>query len=197
MKQVMFLMALVTPVAFAQEIIVSRDAIWLETVKRGPLVRAVRGAGILANPTTVELKMPESQISEVRSGQAVVIDSPVRSDVNGRVTRVDPPVNGVARVIVTPIEPASIAPGTSVNGTIELERLSDVVYVGRPEFGRPDSEATLFKVDVDGVHASKVRVRFGRPALKTLEIVQGLQAGDRVILSDMRRYERYDRITLK
>jgi HlyD family secretion protein len=197
MKQLTILMALLAPVAFAQEISVSRDAIWLETVKRGPLVRAVRGAGTVANPTTVELKMPEGQISEVRSGQAVVIDSQVRSGVNGRVTRVHPPVDGVARVIVTPTEPTSIAPGTSVDGTIELERLSDAVYVGRPVFGNANSEATLFKVDADGVHASKVRVRFGRPSLKTLEIIQGLQAGDRVILSDMRRYEQYNRVTLK
>jgi HlyD family secretion protein len=185
------------PVAFAQEISVSRDAIWLETVKRGPLVRAVRHAGTVVNPTTVELKIPDGEIAEVRPGQAAVIDWQVRSGVNGRVTRVDPSVNGVARVVVTPVEATSIAPGTSVEGTIELERLSDVVYVGRPMFGRPDSEATVFKVDADGVHASKVRVRFGRPSLKTLEVIQGLQAGDRVILSDMRPYEQYDRVTLK
>ena len=197
MKQLTFLIALATPVAFAQEITVSRDAIWLETVQRGALVRAVRGPGTVADSTRVELSMPEGQVSEVRSGQTVVIESPIRSRVNGRVMRVDRPVNGVARVIVTPTEPTSIAPGTSVDGTIELERLTDVLYVGRPEFVRPDSEATLFKIDADGVHASKVRVRFGRPSLKTLEITQGLQAGDRVILSDMRPYERYDRITLK
>jgi HlyD family secretion protein len=197
MKQLTILTALMAPFALAQEISVSRDAIWLETVKRGPLVRAVRGAGTVANPTTVELKMPADQISEVRSGQPVVIDSQGRSGVNGRVTRVDPPVNGVARVIVTPVEPTSIAPGTSVDGTIELERLNDVVYVGRPAFGGSDSEATLFKIDADGVHASKVRVRFGRPSLETLEIIQGLQPGDRVILSDMRPYQQYDRITLK
>lgn len=197
MKQATILIALMAPVAFPQEIVVSRDAIWLETVKRSPLVRAVRGPGTVVNPATVELKMPEDQISEVRVGQAVVIDSQVSRGVNGRVARIDPPADGAARVIVTTAAPTNIAPGTSVDGTIELERLSDAVYVSRPMFVNANSDATLFKVEADGVHATKVRVRFGRPSLKTLEITRGLEAGDRVILSDMRQYEQYDRIALK
>jgi HlyD family secretion protein len=197
MKQLTILIAFGAGSSFAQDTTVNRDTIWFESVKREPMVRSVRGLGTVANRTTVELKLPEGQISEVRAGQAVTVDPQEAPSAKGRVTRVDPAVNGMATVAVGLLQDTSAAPGTSVDGTIELERLNDAVYVGRPIFGKPNSEGTLFKVDADGLHATKVRVRFGRPSVNMLEVLEGLQVGDRVILSDMGAYEQYDRVTLK
>jgi multidrug efflux pump subunit AcrA (membrane-fusion protein) len=198
MKQLTILIAFVASGSFAQEISVSRDTIWLDTVKRGPLVRAVRGLGTVQNNTTVELNIPESQVSEVRPGQAVNVDSPAVRGLTGRVSQVNPAVNnGTARIIVRLLQATNVASGTKVDGTVELEKLSDAVYVGRPVSGRPNSEGTLFKIESDGQHATKVRVKYGQPSLKTLQVLDGLQPGDKVILSDVSAYEQHSRITLK
>jgi multidrug efflux pump subunit AcrA (membrane-fusion protein) len=189
-------MMFVTGGLFAQEVSVSRDAIWVDTVKRGPMVRAVRGSGTVASATSVTLNLPEKQMEEVRSGQVVEIDPKVSPSLNGRVARLNPVVNGVGSVVVSLLEPTNIAPGTHVDGTIELQRLSDAVYVGRPVSVRPNSDGELFRIEADGVHAAKVRVRFGGPSVKTVQILEGLEAGDKVILSDTTAYEKYDRIAL-
>jgi HlyD family secretion protein len=181
----------------AQEISVSRDAIWLETVKRGPMVRAVRGAGTVTSATSVTLNIPESQMEEVRSGQVVDIDPKVSPVLKGRIARLDSVVNGMAGVVVSLPQRTNLAPGTAVDGTIEVERLDDAVYVGRPVSVRPNSEHELFRIEADGVHATKVRVRFGPPSVKAIQILGGLQAGDKVILSDTTAYAQYDRIALK
>jgi multidrug efflux pump subunit AcrA (membrane-fusion protein) len=190
-------MIFVAGACFAQEVSVSREAIWVDTVKRGPMVRTVRGSGTVASATSVTLNIPQSQTEEVRSGQVVEIDSKVPPAINGRVARLDPVANGVAGVVVSLLVPTRIAPGTPVAGTIELQRLTDAVYVGRPLSVRPNSDGEVFKIEADGVHAAKVRVRFGRPSAKTIQILGGLQAGDRVILSDTTAYGNYDRIALK
>jgi HlyD family secretion protein len=83
-----------------------------------------------------------------------------------------------------------------VDGTIQLEKLDDVLYVGRPVFGQENSTVTLFKLEPDGKYANKVKVTFGRSSVNTIEIKSGLQVGDRVILSDMSQYDQYDRIKL-
>jgi HlyD family secretion protein len=83
-----------------------------------------------------------------------------------------------------------------VDGTIQLEKLDDVVYVGRPVFGQQDSTVQLFKLDGDGKYANKVKVTFGRSSVNTIEVKDGLKVGDRVILSDMSAYDNYDRIRL-
>ena len=83
-----------------------------------------------------------------------------------------------------------------MDGTIQLEKLDDVVYVGRPVFGQQDSTVQLFKVDPDGKYASKVKVTFGRSSVNTIEVKDGLKVGDKVILSDMSAYDNYDRIKL-
>ena len=84
----------------------------------------------------------------------------------------------------------------SVDGTIELERLNDVVFMGRPVFGQQESTVTIFKVEPEGKYANKVKVVLGRSSVNTIEIKDGLKVGDRVILSDMSAYDSYDRIKL-
>ena len=88
-------------------------------------------------------------------------------------------------------------PDLSVDGTIELERLNDVLFMGRPAFGQEQSVVGLFKIDADGVNAERVQVKLGRSSVNTIEVLSGLKVGDQVILSDMSAYDAYDRIRLK
>ena len=84
-------------------------------------------------------------------------------------------------------------PDLSVDGTIELERLNDVLFMGRPAFGQDQSTVGLFKIDADGVNAERVQVKLGRSSVNTVEVLSGLKVGDQVILSDMSAYDAFDR----
>lgn len=145
-----------------------------------------------------ELKIAETQAKDVALGQRAVIDTR-NGTVNGRVSRIDPAVlNGTVTVDVK-LEgtlPQGARPDLSVDGTIQLEHLPDVMYVGRPVFGQPESTVSLFKVEPDGKHASRVQVKFGRSSVNYIEVREGLRVGDQVILSDMSSYDNYDRIRL-
>jgi multidrug efflux pump subunit AcrA (membrane-fusion protein) len=92
--------------------------------------------------------------------------------------------------------PDGARPDLSVDGTIELERLNDVVYMGRPVFGQADSTVSLFKIEPDGKYADRVQVKLGRASVNTIEVREGLKVGDRVILSDMSAWDNYERIRL-
>ena len=92
--------------------------------------------------------------------------------------------------------PDGARPDLSVDGTVELERLNDVVYVQRPVFGQQDATVQLFKLEPDGKYANKVKVSLGRASVSTIEVKDGLKVGDVVILSDMSAYDTYDRIKL-
>ena len=118
----------------------------------------------------------------------------------GHVTRVDPAAtNGTVDVDVS-LEgalPDGARPDLSVDGTITLEKLADVVYVGRPVIGQSGSKVGLFKVDDDGKGATRVTVSLGRSSVNTIEIVDGLKVGDQVILSDMSAWDAHNRIRLR
>ncbi|MGB6886452.1 MAG: hypothetical protein WBE10_20535, partial [Candidatus Acidiferrum sp.] len=118
------------------------------------------------------------------------------------VSRIDPSViNGTVTVDVMmdqPFPPGSGArPDLSVDGTITLENLADVLYVGRPVHGQSDSTIGLFKLVDDGSEAERVNVKLGRSSVNTIEILGGLKVGDQVILSDMSAWDSFDRIRLK
>ena len=93
--------------------------------------------------------------------------------------------------------PKGAVPDLSVDGTIELERLNDVLYMGRPAFGQEQSTVGLFKIDSDGAYAARTQVKLGVSSVNTVEVLSGLKVGDRVILSDMSQYDAFDRIRLK
>jgi len=93
--------------------------------------------------------------------------------------------------------PAGARADLTVDGTIELERMPDVLYVGRPAFGQENSTVGLFKLVDDGKYADRVQVKLGRSSVNTIEILGGLKPGDRVILSDMSQWDRFDRVQLK
>jgi HlyD family secretion protein len=146
-----------------------------------------------------EVKIAETQAKDVMPGQKASIDTR-NGIVNGHVSRVDPSViNGTVTVDVTiddPLPPGA-RPDLSVDGTITLENLKDVLYVGRPVHGQSDSTIGLFKLTEDGSEATRVNVKLGRSSVNTIEILDGLKVGDKVILSDMSAWDNFDRIRLK
>ncbi|HKD82962.1 MAG TPA: HlyD family efflux transporter periplasmic adaptor subunit [Candidatus Angelobacter sp.] len=146
-----------------------------------------------------ELKIPETLAKDVTPGQKADIDTH-NGVVSGKVSRVDPSVQaGTVTVDVTldGPPPPGARPDLSVDGTITLERLDDVLYVGRPAFGQEKSTVQMFKIDADGKTATKIPVELGRMSVNTVEIVRGLKEGDQVILSDMSRLDNQDRIKLE
>jgi HlyD family secretion protein len=155
----------------------------------------------VANPKKLraEIKIAETQAKDVMPGQKASIDTR-NGIVGGHVSRVDPSViNGTVTVDVTiddPLPPGA-RPDLSVDGTITLENLKDVLYVGRPVHGQSDSTVGLFKLTEDSSEAVRVQVKLGRSSVNTIEIIDGLKVGDKVILSDMSAWDAFDRIRLK
>jgi HlyD family secretion protein len=153
----------------------------------------------VANPKVLkaELRIPETQTRDLAIGQKASIDTR-NGLVEGRVARIDPAAqNGTVGVDVTLLGdlPPGARPDLSVDGTVELERLDNVVYVGRPAFGQENSSVGLFRL-TEGGEAVRVTVQLGRSSVNTIEIVNGLQPGDQVILSDMSTWDSYERIRL-
>jgi HlyD family secretion protein len=150
------------------------------------------------NKLKATLKIPETQVKDVALGQVASIDTR-NGIIPGHVSRIDPAAtNGTVDVDVSlegPL-PQGARPDLSVDGTITLERLADVVYVGRPVVGQPGAKITLFKVDMDGKEAQRVPVTLGRASVNNIEVVDGLKVGDQVILSDMSAQDAYNRIRL-
>ncbi|HXN71675.1 MAG TPA: HlyD family efflux transporter periplasmic adaptor subunit [Candidatus Acidoferrales bacterium] len=155
----------------------------------------------VAQPTHLkaQLKIAETQAKDVTIGLKASVDTH-NGVIAGHVTRIDPAVvNGTVTVDVG-LEgelPQGARPDLSVEGTVEIERLADVLYVGRPVHGEANSTVGLFKVVDDGAAATRVQVQLGRTSVNTVEIVKGLQIGDKVILSDMSAWDNYDRVQLK
>jgi HlyD family secretion protein len=155
----------------------------------------------VAQPTHLkaQLKIAETQAKDIVIGQKATIDTH-NGVIPGHVTRIDPAVvNGTVTVdcaLDGPL-PSGARPDLSVEGTVEIERMNDVMYVGRPVHGEPDSTISLFKVSGDGSEANRVQVTLGKTSVNTVEIKKGLQVGDQVILSDMSQNDNVDRIQLK
>lgn len=145
-----------------------------------------------------ELRIAETQARDIQIGLPAVIDTR-NGLISGRVVRIDPAVeNGTVTVDVTLDGelPRGARPDLTVDGTIELERLDDVVYVSRPVFGQADSEVSLFRLDGEGDIATRTRVSLGRASVNTIEIRNGLSPGDEVVLSDMSAWDAFDRVRL-
>ena len=150
------------------------------------------------NQFKAQLKIAETQARDIQMGQPASIDTH-NGVADGIVTRIDPAVvNGTVTVDVKLVGnvPNGARKDLSVDGTIDLERLKDVLYVGRPAFGNEESTITLFRLDPDGKGAVRVPVKVGRASVNAIQVQQGLHEGDTVILSDMSRYDTTDRIRL-
>jgi len=146
-----------------------------------------------------ELRIPQTQAREVQIGQRTVIDT--RSDlIDGRVKRVDPNVQNGSVLVEVALEgelPRGARPDLNVDGTIEIERLDDVLHVGRPAYGQSNSTVGLFMLVDGGSAAVRVPVRLGASSVNEIEILEGLKQGDEVILSDMSRWDDTERVRLK
>jgi HlyD family secretion protein len=169
-------------------------------VQEGQQVTAGTNLARVARPDVLraELRVAETQAKDVVIGQPVKVDTR-NGIVDGKVERIDPAVlNGTVQVDVE-LEgelPPGARPDLSVEGTIEIERLENVVYVGRPAFGQPNSDVRLFRVNAGDGTAERVPVRLGRSSVNSIEITKGLQPGDQVVLSDTTAWDAYDRIRL-
>jgi HlyD family secretion protein len=168
-------------------------------VERGAQVNPGSNLARVANPSVLkaELRIAETQTKDIKIGQYAEVDTR-NGVVKGKVARIDPASsNGTVGVDIT-LEgalPPGARPDLSVDGTVRLEELNDIIYVGRPAFGQENSSVSLFKVGADG-EAVRSTVKLGRSSVSTIEIVEGLQPGDQVILSDMSTYDEYQRVRL-
>lgn len=145
------------------------------------------------------LKIAETQARDIQIGQPAEIDTH-NGIINGKVTRIDPAVeNGTVTVDVELLGalPQGARPDLSVDGTIDLDRMTDVLYVGRPAFGNENSTISLFRVSPDGKTATRVPVKVGRASVNNIQVLEGLKVGDTVILSDMSRWDSADRVQLQ
>ena len=155
----------------------------------------------VADPTSLKavLRVPETQIKDMRVGQPVIVDTR-NGLINGQVARIDPAAReGTFEIDVSlngPL-PASARPDLSVDGTIELERLKDVLKVGRPAFGQAQQTIGMFVLTPDGTEAERRQVKLGRNSVSTIEIIEGLREGDRVIISDTSTLDSYNRIRIQ
>jgi HlyD family secretion protein len=150
------------------------------------------------NKLKAELKIAETQAKDIQLGQKAEVDTH-NGIVPGHVIRIDPSVQNGTRTVDVQLDappPPGAVPDLSVDGTIEIQHLDNVLYVGRPAFGQEYSTVSLFRVNPDGKEAVHVPVKLGRISVTEVEIVQGLNVGDTVILSDMQRWDGFDRIRL-
>lgn len=172
----------------------------VQTLQVGQRVSPSATLAKIVQPTKLkaEIKIPETQAKDVLIGQKAEIDTR-NGVIPGTVVRVDPAVvNGTVTVDIKldGSLPRGARPDLSIDGTIELERLDDVLYVGRPVQGQTDSTIGLFRLVEEGHAAVRVPVKLGRSSVSTIEVIQGLEVGDKVILSDMSTWDSHDRVRL-
>jgi hypothetical protein len=152
------------------------------------------------NQLKAELRIPETQAKDIIEGQPALIDIRT-SKIPGRVTRIDPSASqGTVTVDVELLVdelPPGARPQLSVDGTVEIQRLPDVLYTGKPAYGQSNQMVGLFKLVEDGEYAVRITVQLGLSSVNLIEVIQGLEEGDQVILSDMSRWDAVDRVRLR
>jgi HlyD family secretion protein len=171
------------------------------TLELGQWVQAGAPLARVAQPGKLKavLRVPETQAKDIVIGQPVSIDTR-NGLVSGTVSRVDPSAQNGTVTVEVHLEgdlPKGARSDISVDGTIEIERLPDVIYVGRPAYGQAESTVGLFKLSPDGKTATRVQVKLGHGSVNTVEVLQGLTPGDRVIISDVSQWDAQDRLRIK
>ena len=166
----------------------------------GQRVTAGTNLARVGDPTVLkaELRIAETQAKDVQIGQVASVDTR-NGIIPGRVVRIDPAVEEGTVTVDVALDgelPRGARPDLTVAGTIELERLEDVLFVGRPVVGREQSEVSLFRLDGEGNGAARTRVLLGRSSANTIEVIDGLLAGDQVVLSDMSAWDEFDRVRI-
>jgi len=172
-----------------------------ENIELGQSVSAGTILARITNPKRLKarLKIPEVQARDVRIGLKAEIDT-YNGKIPGKVSRIDPTVmegNVTVDIALNGALPDGARPDLSVVGTVEIERLDDILYVGRPVFASSESTVELFKVVEEGKYAIRIRVELGRSSVSTIEVIEGLLVGDEIILSDMSQWDEQERLRLK
>ncbi len=172
-----------------------------QTLELGQWVNPGMELARVARPGRLKavLRVPETMARDVAVGQKATVDTR-NGVVIGHVMRIDPASQQGSVIVEIAIDgelPKGARADMSVDGTIELERLPDVLYVGRPTQGAPESTVGIFKVSDDGSEASRVNVKLGRASVNSIEVLQGLEVGDSIIISDMSQWENVSRVRLK
>ncbi len=170
------------------------------TLQAGQRVKAGDILAKVAQPWKLmaRLQIAETQAKDILIGQKAEVDTR-NGVVAGHVTRIDASIVNGTRTVDCKLDgalPAGAVPDLTVDGTIELERLADIMFITRPASSQPNSSSTLFRLDPDGKEASRVPVKFGRASVNAIEITEGLKEGDKVILTDMSGQDQYQRIRL-
>jgi len=169
-------------------------------VEEGASVTPGMNLARVGNPLQLmaELRIAETQARDIAVGQPASVDTR-NGIIPGHVIRIDPGVQQGTVTVDVALDgelPRGARPELTVDGTIELERLEDIIYVGRPVFGQEHSVVSLFKLEPEGDHAVRTRVTLGRASVNTIEVLEGLQPGDQVVLSDMSQWDAFDRVRL-
>ena len=171
-------------------------------VELGQQVAAGANVARVADPSKLKavIRISETQTKDLAINQRAEVDTRNGPPLNGHVVRMDPSSQGgtvgVDVALDDPLHPGD-RPDLSVDGTIELENLKNVVYMSRPAFGQANSSITIFKLTPDGAEALRTPVKLGKEAVTTIQVTDGLKPGDQVILSDMSQYDAYDRVRVK
>jgi beta-lactamase regulating signal transducer with metallopeptidase domain len=183
---------------------VEKDTIWTDTVKRGPMLRQVRGLGMLVRAEdsaglVARIALPVAQTADVKPNQTATIDTR-KGLVKGHVTGINASSSDGTRTIYVSLDgplPEGAGTDLAIDATIDIEKLDNVLYVGRPVHGAANSTISLFKLAKDGTEAERVSVKLGRSSVNAIEVLDGLKEGDKIILSDMSAYDNANRIHLK
>ena len=169
-------------------------------VEEGASVTPGTNLARVGDPTRLmaQLRIAETQARDIVEGQPAAVDTR-NGVIPGHVIRIDPSVQQGTVTVDVALDgelPRGARPDLTVDGTIELERLENVIYVGRPVFGQEQSVVILFKLDPDSDDAVRTRVSLGRASVSFIEVLDGLQPGDQVVLSDMSQWDSFDRVRL-
>lgn len=169
-------------------------------LQEGQQIAAGGNLARVANPRKLkaEIKVPETQAKDIELDQKASIDTR-NGLIPGHVMRIDPAAQGGTVTVDVALDgdlPKGARPDLTVDGTIQLEKLEDVIFVGRPVHGEPESTVSLFKIVDSGKAAVRVPVKLGRSSVNFIEVLEGLQPGDQIILSDMSQWDNHERIRL-
>ncbi len=183
---------------------VEKDTIWTDTVKRGPMIRQVRGLGTLVRAEdsaglVARVSLPVAQTADVKPSQSATIDTR-KGLVKGHVTGINASASDGTRTVYISLDgplPNGSAANLPIDATIDIEKIDNTLYVGRPVHGAANSTISLFKLVKDGAEAERVNVKLGRSSVNSIEVLDGLKEGDKIILSDMSAYDTADRIHVK
>ena len=199
----LFIWRLSQPILDGPLVCADCGTVWADTVKKGEMHVQVRGKGTIMlvrrKAVSAVIEIPETQACDVKRNQTAEVDTPA-GIVPGHISAIEgAPENGVRRVVLTldRAVPGGVTNGAQVDATITIETLRNVVYVGRPVHGEPNSSDTIFRVTPDGHDVYRVKVKFGRASVNAIQILSGLNPGDKVILSDMSQWDAVDHIEIR